>query len=70
MKEIPRNLIKPACGDLFDHAIAILEVARADVVRSVNSSTVRAYWLIGQEIVQNLQRGEERADCENWLPIG
>ena len=56
-----RDLIKPAGGDLFDRVAAILEAARANVVRSVNSNTVIAYWLIGREIVQELQKGEKRA---------
>ena len=56
-----RDLIKPAGGDLFDRVTAILEAARASVVRSVNSNTVIAYWLIGREIVQELQKGEKRA---------
>jgi hypothetical protein len=32
-----------------------------NVVRAVNSNMVMAYWLIGREIVQELQGGEERA---------
>ena len=32
------------------------------MVRAVNSSTVTAYWLIGREIVIELQSGDERAE--------
>jgi len=32
------------------------------VLRAVNSNMVIAYWLIGREIAQELQRGEERAE--------
>jgi predicted nuclease of restriction endonuclease-like (RecB) superfamily len=39
----------------------ILDQARANVVRTVNCNMVIAYWLIGREIVQALQGGEERA---------
>jgi len=46
---------------LFDRVAAILEEARSNVVRAVNSNMVIAYWLIGREIVQELQGGEERA---------
>ena len=46
---------------LFDRVAAILEEARGNVVRAVNSNMVIAYWLIGREIVQELQGGEERA---------
>jgi predicted nuclease of restriction endonuclease-like (RecB) superfamily len=47
---------------LMGRVVSILDQARAQVVRSVNSSMVIAYWLIGREIVQAAQGGEERAD--------
>ena len=37
---------------LFDRVATILEQARANVVQSVNSEMVIAYWLVGQEIVE------------------
>jgi predicted nuclease of restriction endonuclease-like (RecB) superfamily len=46
---------------LFDRVSAILDAARGSVVRTVNSRMVIAYWLIGREIVQELQGGDERA---------
>jgi hypothetical protein len=39
----------------------ILEKARAQVVRTVNTEMVRAYWLIGREIVEEEQQGRARA---------
>jgi predicted nuclease of restriction endonuclease-like (RecB) superfamily len=62
-----------ACGELehpdaeapdalFDRVAAILDAARGSVVRAVNSRMVLAYWLIGREIVQDLQGGDERAE--------
>jgi predicted nuclease of restriction endonuclease-like (RecB) superfamily len=54
--------IQPASGNLFDRVVSILEQARANVVRAVNNNMVIAYWLIGREIVQELQGGEERAE--------
>ena len=54
--------MQPASGDLFDRVVSILEQARANVVRAVNSHMVIAYWLIGREIVQALQGGDERAE--------
>jgi len=48
-------------GNLMDRVVSILDQARANVVRAVNSNMVIAYWLIGREIVQALQGGEERA---------
>jgi predicted nuclease of restriction endonuclease-like (RecB) superfamily len=49
-------------GHLFDRIVAILEQARGNVVRAVNSGTVIAYWLIGREIVTAAQGGDERAE--------
>jgi len=46
---------------LFDRIVTILEQARSNVVRAVNSNTIVAYWLIGREIVQEIQEGEQRA---------
>ncbi len=52
----------PSDGALMDRVVHILDQARANVVRAVNSNMVLAYWLIGREIVTALQGGEERAD--------
>jgi predicted nuclease of restriction endonuclease-like (RecB) superfamily len=46
---------------LFARVATILEEARASTVRAVNSRMVLAYWLIGREIVLQLQEGEKRA---------
>lgn len=54
--------ILPEGTDLFDRVVSILEQARANVVRSVNNNMVIAYWLIGREIVQEIQGGGERAE--------
>lgn len=54
-------------AELFDRVVSILEQARGIVVRAVNSNMVMAYWLIGREIVQELQGGEERAEYGKQL---
>jgi predicted nuclease of restriction endonuclease-like (RecB) superfamily len=48
--------------DLFGRVISILETARTNIVRTVNSEMVTAYWLIGREIVEEVQHGEGRAE--------
>jgi predicted nuclease of restriction endonuclease-like (RecB) superfamily len=48
--------------NLLGRVVSILEQARSNVVRAINSNMVIAYWLIGREIVQALQGGEERAE--------
>ena len=56
------DIVEPKENELFDRVVSILEQARANVVRSVNSSMVTAYWLIGREIVEEIQLGESRAE--------
>jgi hypothetical protein len=46
---------------LFNRVVSILDQARSNVVRSINSNMVAAYWLIGREIVEELQEGGKRA---------
>lgn len=53
---------QPKDNSLLDRVVLILEQARTNVVRAVNSNMVTAYWLIGCEIVQELQGGDERAE--------
>ena len=55
-KPIPTENIK-----MFVRVVSILETARTNVVRSVNSEMVTAYWLIGREIVEEIQKGEGHA---------
>lgn len=65
INKLPADIRTPLAmshGDLTDRVVSILEQARANVVRAVNSNMVIAYWLIGREIVQALQGGEERAE--------
>lgn len=52
----------PAEQRLFERVVAILEAARKQVARTVNSSMVYAYWQIGREIIEVEQHGAERAN--------
>ena len=47
---------------LYDRVRTIIESARHSVSRSVNTTQVVAYWLIGREIVEEEQKGRRRAD--------
>ena len=47
---------------LFNRVVSILEQARLNIVRTVNSQMVIAYWLIGREIVEDEQHGKARAE--------
>lgn len=56
------GLSTPAQADaLFGRVATILDQARGNVVRAVNTQMVWAYWLIGREMVEALQGGNERA---------
>ncbi len=54
--------IEAAGKNLFDRVVSILEQAKADISKAVNSNMVIAYWLIGREIVEEIQKGEQRAE--------
>ncbi len=47
----------------------ILRSAKAYTARSVNTTQVVAYWLIGREIVEEEQRGQERAEYGRRLIV-
>jgi hypothetical protein len=54
-------------GSLFERVVAILEQARTEVVRSVNNQMVTAYWLVGREIVLEIQGGENEQSMAKGL---
>ena len=54
--------IKVTGENLFNRVVSILEQARENVVRAVDSNMVIAYWLIGSEIVHEIQQGKNRAE--------
>ena len=55
------NIPRETLDSLFNRVVSILEQARLNIVRTVNSQMVIAYWLIGREIVEDEQHGEARA---------
>ncbi len=48
-------------GEVRSQIVALLEVARAASVRSVNALMTASYWEIGRRIVELEQQGQERA---------
>jgi len=54
------NLIQSS-QTLFDRVVSILEQSRSNIVSSVNNNIMIAYWMVGREIVEELQAGEKRA---------
>jgi hypothetical protein len=62
-KKPNRQTASPSAGEaLFQRVAAILDATRSQAARSVNTNMVLAYWLIGSEIVHELQGGENRAE--------
>lgn len=61
MSNIEQKNTNPEAA-LFDRVVSILEQARGNVVRAINTNMVTAYWLIGREIVLEMQGGEDRAE--------
>lgn len=61
MSKPKKNVAAEYPDALFGRVVSILEQAQGNVVRAVNTNMVLAYWLIGREIVQELQGGEVRA---------
>jgi hypothetical protein len=57
-KSIP---VDAADTPLYSRVREILESARSNVVRTVNTTQVIANWLIGREIVEEEQAGQTRA---------
>lgn len=53
--------------DLYRRVAEILDAARSQVVRTVNTAMVHAYWHVGREIVEVEQRGEDRASYGEQL---
>jgi len=52
---------------IFERIRGILESARTNVARTVNTTQVIANWLVGREIVEEEQRGNRRADYGKQL---
>lgn len=49
-------------NSLFERVSLIIESARGIINRTINYEMVRAYWLIGKEIINEEQKGQSRAE--------
>jgi len=54
--------VKVEDNSLFSRVVRIITEAQSNVVRTVNSEMVLAYWHIGKEVVEEEQEGRERAE--------
>jgi len=62
VKEKPPTILKREKVPLYERIRQILESARTNMARTVNTTQVVANWLIGREIVEEEQKGKHRAD--------
>src|ERR1700677_4268803 len=60
-------MTSPKFSPIYERVRRILESARAGVARSVNSAQVVANWLIGQQIVEEEQKGKNQAQYGDRL---
>jgi hypothetical protein len=52
---------------LYDEVREIIVTAKQNAVRSVDFSRVQMYWQIGRRILEEEQKGKERADYGTYL---
>ena len=52
---------------LYKNIANYINIARGNVVHTVNTEQVKAYWLIGRDIVEEEQAGKERAQYGVFL---
>jgi len=59
--------LSPSFKSFYVRVREILETARKKVYKAANSEMVWAYWLIGNAIVEEEQKGKTRADYGRHL---
>lgn len=64
-----KKVADTATPPLYGRVREILEAARGNIARTVNTTQVIANWLIGREIVEEEQRGKKRADYGQQLVL-
>lgn len=52
---------------LYKNISSYIHTARCNVLRTVDTEQVKAYWLIGRDIVEEEQRGKNRAEYGSFL---
>jgi predicted nuclease of restriction endonuclease-like (RecB) superfamily len=60
-KVAKKQIFHTACGKFYEDIADILRSAKSNAYRAVNFAMVEAYWHVGRMIVEEEQRGEERA---------
>jgi len=55
-----KKILKRSPG-IYDRIRQVIEKARSNIARAINTEMVSAYWNIGKEIVEEEQKGRSRA---------
>ena len=63
------NSLRKVKPSFFDDIRKILAEARKKTYTAINSAMVEAYWEIGRRIVEEEQKGNERADYGDFLLV-
>ena len=61
------NVLQPTAAECLARIREILAESRSRAHRAVNAAMLAAYWHIGREIVEEEQRGKERAEYGRFL---
>ena len=67
MRKKPAYLSGTKEPPVYERIRQILESARSSVARTVNTTQVIANWMIGREIVEEVQKGKRRAEYAQQL---
>ena len=70
MKKKPAFSQANRADKIYQRIRAIIENARGNIARAVNTEMVLAYWQIGREIVEGEQKGRSRAEYGKKLLEG
>lgn len=62
-----KEVLQKDIDNLYSKVSVHVTNARNNVVRSINTEMVKAYWLIGRDIVLHEQQGEKRADYGKFI---
>ncbi|MFH0947393.1 MAG: PDDEXK nuclease domain-containing protein [Elusimicrobiota bacterium] len=62
-----KNIVKSNYLKLFGNITSLLEEARKKTVRQINTVMVETYWQVGRLIVEEEQKGQERAKYGDYL---
>ena len=62
-----KTIVKSNYSKLFGNISSILEEVRRKIVRQINTVMVETYWQVGQLIVEEEQKGQEKAKYGEYL---